>query len=282
MYVSFDGGVKWSEFQHNLPIVPITDLMINYNDLIIATQGRAFWVMDDLNPLYELKDAASADFYVYEPEEAIRDNAFRSGGRSLGQNPYPGFNIMYYIKEDVDTIQLKVEFMNASGEVVRHFATDAKDRQEKISKKSGMNRINWNLAQPNPTGVDGVFVGLGAGGHRLAPGKYSVKFTYGDTEIIKNLVMNADPRLSASQVQYDEQAQILADLREMIDALNDAASDVRSVRAQVQDLKSRISKDDYPKVHEMADHIINTLNDVEDQMVQPKQKTFSGCDQLPE
>ncbi len=281
LYVSFDGGVKWNEFQHNLPVVPITDLMVNYNDLIIATQGRAFWVMDDLNPLYELSEAASADFYVYKPEEGVRDNAFRTGNRSVGQNPYPGFNIMYYIKEDVDSIDLKVEFKNASGEVVRHFATDAKDRQEKISKKSGMNRINWSFSEPNPSGVDGVFVGLGAGGHRLAPGKYSVKFTYGDTEVTKDLVMNADPRLSASQAQYDEQAEILSELREMIDALNDAANDVRSVRAQVKDLKSRISKNDYPKVHEMADEIIKTLNGVEDQMVQPKQKTFQDVINFP-
>ena len=93
--------------------------------------------------------------------------------------------------------------------------------------------------------------------------------------------MNADPRLSASQAQYDEQAEILTELREMIDALNDAANDVRSVRAQVKDLKSRISKDDYPKVHEMADEIIETLNGVEDQMVQPKQKTFQDVINFP-
>lgn len=281
LYVSFDGGVKWNEFQHNLPVVPITDLMVNYNDLIIATQGRAFWVMDDLNPLYELSDAANSDFYVYEPEEAVRDNAFRTGNTTVGQNPYPGFNIMYYIKEDVDSVDLKVEFMDSTGEVVRHFATDAKKREEKIKKKSGMNRVNWNLAIPNPEGVQGVFVGLGAGGHRLAPGKYSVKFTYGDTEVTKDLMVNADPRLSASQAQYDEQSRLLGEVREMINALDEAATDVRSVRTQVKDLKSRISKDDYGKVHDMADEIVKTLDSVEAQMVQPKQKTFQDVINFP-
>ena len=76
LYVSFNGGQKWEKFQQNLPVVPINDLMIQDNDMIIATSGRAFWVMDDLNPLYELKDAADADFYVYEPEAAIRDFCF--------------------------------------------------------------------------------------------------------------------------------------------------------------------------------------------------------------
>jgi photosystem II stability/assembly factor-like uncharacterized protein len=281
LYVSFDGGMKWNEFQFNLPVVPITDLMVNYNDLIVATQGRAFWVMDDLNPLYELAEAKDADFYVYEPEAGVRDNAFRTGNRSVGQNPYPGFNIMYYIKEDVDSMNLKVEFMNASGEVVRHFSTDAEKREEQIRKKSGMNRLNWNLSVPNPEGVEGIFVGLGAGGHRLVPGQYSVKFTYGDKEITKELKMEADPRLSASAAQYAEQEAILVEVRSMIDQLDEAANDVRSVRAQVVDLKSRISDDDYPKVHEMADEIIKTLDGVEAQMVQPKQKTFQDVINFP-
>jgi len=281
LYVSFDGGVKWNDFQRNLPIVPITDLMVNYNDLIIATQGRAFWVMDDLNPLYELSEAANSDFYVYEPEEAIRDFAFRTRNPSVGQNPYEGFNLMYYIKENVDSIALKIEFMNAKGDVVRTFASDAKERANKIRKKSGANRFNWGFAMENPSGVDGVFVGLGAGGHHLAPGQYTVKFTYGDKEITKNLVLRADPRMNASQAQFDEQEMILAELRGMIDALNDAANDVRSVRAQVKDLAGRISEDDYPKVHEMAKEIIETLNKVEDQIVQPKQKTFQDVINFP-
>ncbi len=274
LYISFDGGVKWNDFQRNLPIVPITDLMVNGNDLIIATQGRAFWVMDDLNPLYELKDAAQSDFYVYEPEVAIRDNAFRSGSRTTGQNPYPGFTIMYYIKDNVDSIPMSVEFMNANGDVVRSSSTGAKERQEKMSKKSGMNRINWNLSMTNFDGVDGVFMGLGAGGHRAAPGLYKAKITYGDWTVIKDLEVKPDPRWSASSAQYQEQQTLLEEVRVLIEELQETANDIRSVRAQINDLKSRIDKDEFESVHDMVDQIVEEITDFEDELIQPKQKTF--------
>ena len=274
LYVSFDGGVKWNNFQRNLPIIPITDLMVNGNDLIIATQGRAFWVMDDLNPLYELKNAAGSDFYVYEPEIAIRDNAFRSTSKSIGQNPYPGFSIMYYIKDNMDTIPMSVEFMNADGDVVRSFSTDAKNRQERISKKSGMNRINWNLSLTNFDGVDGVFVGLGASGHRVAPGAYKVKINYGDWEVTKDLEVKADPRWSATDAQYAEQQRLLYDIRTGIKMLQEKANDIRSIRSQIVDLKSRIDSDEFESIHSKADEILKMINESEAEMVQPKQKTF--------
>ncbi|OEK03857.1 hypothetical protein BFP97_13095 [Roseivirga sp. 4D4] len=274
LYVSLDGGVKWNKFQRNLPIVPITDLMVHGNDLIIATQGRAFWVMDDLNPLYELSEAANADFYVYEPEDAIRDNAFRTGNRSVGQNPYPGFSIMYYIKENVDSLDMSIEFKNAQGDVVRSFSTDSKERQEKITKKSGMNRFNWNLSKTNFKGVDGVFVGLGAGGHRVAPGDYTVTFTYGDTVVEKEVTINPDPRWEANESDYAEQQSYLEAVRSMIENLQEKANDIRSIRSQINDLKARISKDDYASVHEKADEVLEMINASEAEMVQPKQKTF--------
>ncbi len=274
LYVSFDGGVKWNAFQRNLPIVPITDLMVQGNDLIIATQGRAFWVMDDLNPLYELSQASTAEFHVYEPEDAIRDNAFRSGSTAMGQNPYPGFSIMYYIKEDVDSTELKVEFMNVQGDLVRSFSSVTTDRQAKITKKSGMNRFNWNLSMANFKGVDGVFVGLGAGGHRVAPGDYKVVISYGETVVEKDITVSADPRWEAGSDDYAAQQTFLNTLREMIENLQEKANDIRSIRSQIEDLKGRISKDDYASVHEKADEVLEMINTSEAEMVQPKQKTF--------
>jgi len=281
LYVSFDGGAKWNEFQQNLPIVPVTDLMVNYNDLIVATQGRAFWVMDDLNPLYELSEAAAAEFHVYEPEVAIRDNAFRTGSTSIGQNPFPGFNLYVYLKQKVDSIPLSIDFMDAKGEVVRHFASDAKERSEQLRVQAGMNHINWNLTLPNPKGVDGVFVGLGAGGHRLAPGKYMAKITYGNHESTKNLELAPDPRWSATDAQYAEQQMYLSNLRQAIDGLQERANDIRSIRAQVNDLKSRISGEEWPQVHELAEKIIEQINAIEEQMVQPNQKTFQDVINFP-
>lgn len=281
LYISFDGGVKWSKFQRNLPIVPITDLMVHHNDLIVATQGRAFWIMDDVTPLHQLAAAASADFFVYEPRAAIRDNAFRTANPTLGTNPYPGISMFYYIKEDVDTVDLTIEIVDAQGNSVRTFATDAEERQNKIKKKSGMNRFNWNLTKSNFKGVDGVFVGLGAGGHRVAPGNYTANITFGDQTVSKSLEVKPDPRWEATAADYAEQQRLLTRLRGLIDDLQGAANDLRSMRSQVKDLKSRVSKDDFEEIHTKADELIKEMNNLEDQMVQPKQKTFQDVINFP-
>lgn len=281
LYISFDGGVMWSKFQRNLPIVPITDLMVHHNDLIVATQGRAFWILDDITPLHQLADAAGSDFFVYEPRAAVRDNAFRTNSPTLGTNPYPGISMFYYIKEDVDTVALTVEIMDGDGNSVRTFATDAKENQNKIKKKSGMNRFNWTLTKSNFKGVDGVFVGLGAGGHRVAPGNYTAKITFGDQEVSKSLEVKPDPRWEATTSDYAEQQRLLTKLRGLIDDLQGAANDLRSMRSQVKDLKSRISKDDFEEVHTKADELIKEMNSLEDKMVQPKQKTFQDVINFP-
>ncbi|MCE7992004.1 MAG: glycosyl hydrolase [Roseivirga sp.] len=281
VYISFDGGVMWSKFQRNLPIVPITDLMVHHNDLIVATQGRAFWILDDITPLHQLADAAGSDFFVYEPRAAIRDNAFRTNSPTLGTNPYPGISMFYYIKEDVDTVALTVEITGAQGNSIRTFATDAKENQNKIKKKSGMNRFNWTLTKSNFKGVDGVFVGLGAGGHRVAPGSYTAKITFGDKEVSKSLEVKPDPRWEATASDYAEQQRLLTKLRGLIDDLQGAANDLRSMRSQVKDLKSRVSKDDFEDVHTKADELIKEMNGLEDKMVQPKQKTFQDVINFP-
>ena len=281
LYVSFDGGIKWNNFQQNLPIVPITDLMIRDNDLVVATQGRAFWVMDDLNPLYEFDEANTSSFYVFEPEHAIRDNAFRSNSSSMGQNPYPGFSVMYYIKENIDSINMIVDFKDAQGNVVRHFATDAEKNDEKIKKKSGMNRMNWNLSVPNPEGVEGIFMGLGAGGHRVAPGNYTVEIIYGDEMVSKQIEVQADPRWDATSAQYAEQERLLETLRASIDELQTVATDLRSIRAQVNDLKARIDKEEFESIHEMADSVIEEIDTIEDLLIQPNQKTFQDVINFP-
>lgn len=281
LYISFDGGVKWNEFQQNLPVVPITDLMVHQNDLVVATQGRAFWILDDITPLHQLAEAAATDFFVYKPRAAVRDNAFRTRNTTVGTNPYPGVNMYYYIKEDVDSLDLSIAITDAAGNEVRTYATNAKERQNKISKKSGMNHFNWGLTKSNFKGVNGVFVGLGAGGHRVAPGTYTLKVTYGDQENTQQVEVKPDPRWTATTADYAAQQELLNEVRGKIDKLQETANDLRSMRAQIKDMKSRVSKEDYESIHTEADELIKQINALEDQMVQPKQKTFQDVINFP-
>lgn len=281
LYVSFNGGQDWENFQNNLPVVPITDLMIQDNDMIVATQGRAFWVMDDLNPLYELKDAQNADFYIYGSEPAIRDLAFRTESSELGQNPYEGFAMKYYLKENSDSTDLTVEIHDSNGLVVRTFTTDSKAKKGKIKKKVGMNLLHWNLAMEEFDPVEGVFAGIGTGPAIVAPGEYKAVFKYGDKEITKILNVNPDPRWSAKQADYLAQQAALKPIGEALRETRKSAENLRSLRGQVEDLQSRVSAEDYPEWNDQADELIEAINDVEGRLIQTKQKTFQDVINFP-
>ncbi|MDG1277342.1 MAG: glycosyl hydrolase [Algoriphagus sp.] len=281
LYVSFNGGQLWEKFQNNLPIVPITDLMIQDNDMIVATQGRAFWVMDDLNPLYELAEANKAEFYVYEPEDAIRDLAVRSESMEMGQNPYEGFSLMYYLKEDSDSTDLTVEILDASGAVLRSFTTDSEAKKGKIKKEAGMNRLHWDLAIEEFEPVEGVFSGIGVGPAKVAPGKYKAVFAYGDQKITKDLTVKPDPRWSASQAAYDAQQAAIKPIATALIATRKTADDLRSLRTQVKDLQSRVSKEDYPDWNTQAEELIKSIDALEEKLIQPKQKTFQDVINFP-
>lgn len=281
LYISFDGGLQWRTFQQNLPIVPITDLKVHGNDLIVATQGRAFWVMDDLNPLYELEQAKGSNFYLYQPENALRDNARRSSAPGLGQNPYPGLTAFVYLKENRDSIPLVVTIENANGDEVRTYASDAKNPQEKIAKKAGMNRIQWNMTKTNFDGVEGVFMGLGAGGHRVAPGQYALRVRYGEHEKAMPFEVLPHPKWKATAAQYAEQQQALKEVRVMIESLQQKANDIRSMRVQMKDMKERIDEEKHLAIHENMDTLVDAIDRVEALMVQPKQKTFQDVINFP-
>ena len=281
LYISFNGGQLWEKFQNNLPVVPITDLMIQDNDMIVATQGRAFWVMDDLNPLYELSEAEKADFYVYEPEDAIRDLAVRSESMEIGQNPYEGFSLMYYLKEDSDSTDMTVEILDASGAVLRTFTTDSEAKKGKIKKVAGMNRLHWNLVLEDFEPVEGVFSGIRVGPASVAPGKYKAVFSYGDQQITKELTVNPDPRWSASQAEYDAQQAALKPIATALIATRKTADDLRSLRTQVKDLQSRVSKEDYSEWSTQAEELIKLIDAIEAKLIQPKQKTFQDVINFP-
>lgn len=281
LYISFNGGKLWEKFQLNLPVVPINDLMIQDNDMILATSGRAFWVLDDLGPLYELAAAQGKDFYVYQPEPAIRDYAFRTEDPQMGQNPYPGLSVWYYLKDDIDSVLLEAEFLDSKGNVLRKFTTDPEAKSGKIKKSAGMNRLGWDLSMEPFQRVEGVFSGIGASSQRAIPGSYRMVMRYGDQEITKTIEVKADPRWKATGAQYQEQDAQLALLREAILDTRKMAEELRSIRVQINDLQGRIDSDTFSSWHAQADEVIKAIDAAEGQLIQTKQKTFQDVINFP-
>ena len=188
VYVSFDNGANWQSLQLNLPQSPIHDLVVKDDDLVVATHGRSFWILDDITPLRQVQSAANAGVMLYAPEQAYRlyypddvDNR-----PPVGQNPPAGALIDYYLSS-APSADITIDILDADGKEVRHLTSAKSGRVEQppewpdqivvtetLPKARGMNRFVWNLRYDDPVQIPGAFYyGLAPRGPIVAPGKYT-------------------------------------------------------------------------------------------------------------
>jgi photosystem II stability/assembly factor-like uncharacterized protein len=278
-YISFNGGQKWEHLNNNLPLVPVTDLIVYNNDLIAATAGRAFWILDDLTPFHQYSEAVSrADVHLYKPRTAIMTPFGynpRAGERALGVNPPSGVSAFYTLKQaPAEDKELKIEIISASGKVVRTFSTKGKG-PDKINARKGMNRLLWNFDIPPVEGPEGLLAGFGRGGYRVAPGIYTIKLSYGDIVQNQTVEVKPDPRVNLSQAEYQEQEALAEQLQESLKQLYARVNDLRDIRTQVQMMVRRVQDDpQMAAVVEMSRKLVEDINELELILVQPKQETF--------
>ena len=184
MYVSFDDGMSWQSFQLNLPIVPITDLAIKNNNLIAATQGRSFWLIDDLTPLHQLSDdVANSDVYLFQPIDSYRMGGGRRRDESkvAGQNHPGGVNVHFYLKETpAEEDEVILSFHHTNDEVIRQYSSKAEDKEDQLTVKANGNVFNWDMRYPDALDFEGMIMWAGTlTGPMVPPGEYKVKLTVG-------------------------------------------------------------------------------------------------------
>lgn len=281
IFISFDGGAKWSPFQLNLPEVPILDIKVHQNDLLVATSGRAFWILDDLTPLHQLNaEMKKSDVFLYKPADVVKTGAFFMDIpiTNAGKNPYPGASIKYYLKavDENDSIPLKVQVSDASGTLLRTFATDAEQPADKIERKEGMNIVKWDLRRENLKPAEGVYVmsfdGSTLQGYQVGPGSYKVKLSYGDFSQESSFVVKPDPRDEANAEEIEAQQDMLKTIYEDVDALHNSLRKLQQVRTQVNTMMERETGDE--EIKDSGEKIIEKVDDVEDNLISPKQETF--------
>jgi photosystem II stability/assembly factor-like uncharacterized protein len=219
VFVSFNDGDDWQSLQLNLPPSSMRDLAVKDNDLIVATHGRGFWILDNITPLRQTADALKADAFLFKPAEAFNIPVPSEQGTPLpkdepfGENPPFGATIDYYLKAAAAG-PVSLEVLDAAGATVRKFSSA--DRQtprdpntlnipahwtptpEPLSAAAGMHRWIWDL-RPTPVASSGGRGGGGGGGRGGAaaakPGAYSVKLTVDGKSYTQPLVLKADPRV---------------------------------------------------------------------------------------
>lgn len=252
MYVSFDNGAHWRPFQLNLPITPVTDIRVHRQDLVLSTQGRAFWILDDLTPLQQVSDATIGEAsHLFRPREAIRyryrtgfggDESERPASDDLPQYPPAGAMIDYWLASPG---VVRMEILDAKGVVVRAFSSDSvRDTTgvargaPRIPARQGLNRFIWDMTYPGPWTASASRSGRGVSGPMAPPGSYSVRLVANGVTTTQPLTLRADPRVIRDGVTPTVMAAQFAHnirARDLVSDANRFAERLRELRAGTTD-----------------------------------------------
>lgn len=281
MYISFDDGESWKPFQKNLPIVPITDLAIKDNNLVVATQGRSVWIIDDLTPLHQLSDeVANADWHLFKPQDSYRMGGFSRPSLTAGTNRAGGVMVYYNLNDVADDAVVSLEFMEADGSLIRKFATNSSDNSTRLRTEKGGNTFNWDMRYEAAEGFDGMILwAAGLTGPMAVPGDYKVRLTVNGESREESFKIIGDPRVETTQEGYQEQFDFLISVRDKLTEAHQSIKQIRDVRTQLNFITSRIKDDPaYADVVAAAKELDKEMTAVEEALYQTKNQ--SGQDPL--
>lgn len=281
MYISYDDGAYWKPFQLNLPMVPITDLTIKENDLIVATQGRSFWVLDDLTVVQQKDNSIlNKNLHAFSVNDAYRFDGFQNPKPvNAGMNPPNGSVINYYLKEASDSVKLSIDIMDKNKKPIKTFSTKAKEKADKIEVSSGMNQFIWDMKYAPAERVEGQIIWHGnVPGPKAAPGQYFYKIKTDKDSAEGSFTIKANPVYNVTQQDYEEQFNFLIAIRDKFDEIQKAGKNIRDIRKQISDFMDKQGKDVPKEIKQQADTIKKQMTAVEEALHQTRAK--SGQDVL--
>jgi photosystem II stability/assembly factor-like uncharacterized protein len=310
VYVSFDDGASWHSLRRNLPVVPVYDLAVKDQDLIAATHGRSFWILDDLTPLHQASDdVATSAAHLFSPRPAYRLVSPINSGAATGPgknymlalgypatftetNPAPGETVRRFLDAGTNppnglivTYHLKEEprgpvalvFRDAAGRPVRAFSSEPGDRsgaarELRVPRSAGMNRFVWNMRHADARGVPGdVLTERGLTGPVVLPGRYTVELTVDGQTRTASAEIRVDPRVKASPADFEAQCVFLLRVRDKLSETHDAINQLRDVGRQVAEWQRRAAG--HPaetQVSEAARPLLAAIAAVERELIEPR------------
>ncbi len=305
LYVSFDDGARWQPLQLDLPVTPVTDLAVRHGDLVVATQGRSFWILDDLGPLRELATGLPAgDAHLFRPRDAylFGGGGFGRGGGG-GQNPPAGAVVHYWLAEEGSSepgegaVELTVEIVDAGGEVVRTMSSHSEEKRApnpfrrffggggapaKLPVEAGMNRWVWDLRLPDATVQPDAVLWGSARGPRVPPGDYTVRLTRGEWTAEQPLTVRADPRLDTPEEAWQAQYELARRAWQSLSESHRALGRLRSVRGQVEELAGRLEEAGHGEgVAEAAEAVTSRLTEIEGRIHQTRNESSQDVLNFP-
>jgi photosystem II stability/assembly factor-like uncharacterized protein len=250
VWVSFDDGESWSKLQLNLPPVPIHDLAVKNDNLIAATHGRSFWLIDDLTPLQQLKpELAAKDVILFQPLATYRMAGSDKREAALeGKNHPNGVMIHYFIRKVDPATTVKIEILESNGTLIRSFSNKASEKADLLSVKSGGDRFVWDMRYPGYKTFPGmVFYGSPNLGPKAVPGRYQVRLTVNGQSLTQPFEIIKDPRLKTTPEEYQAQFDFLMKVRNKVTEANEGIISLRKIKDDLTYLKNKMGSDEKNK-----------------------------------
>ena len=315
LYVSFDDGANWQRLNGSpsaraaqaLPVVPIHDLVIQGDELVVGTHGRAFWILDDLTLVRQLAHASGMT--LFKPKDTLRMTRLHGFGHSTapghnytfanglvatwveqttptgekrpvyvdaGQNPPEGV-LIHYLLPDAPKVRLTLAILDAGGNELRSFAStlpddmqDATDKEPKLPARAGLNHFVWDIRHAGPTRIASTGGDQPSlAGPAAVPGDYQVRLTVGEgAPLTQPFTLLPNPRVPTTPADYQAQFALLSQMRDTFSALNAAVNTLRTLRQQANGWAARAH--DNAAITAAVTTLVEQLDSVEGELLQTK------------
>ncbi len=301
LYVSWNGGTTWQRMQLNLPVTPVTDLMIRHGDLIVATMGRAFWILDDLAAIRQ-HNPSEARLKLYKPDDAIMGNwwsalndpaeDFEGTDPFSGVNPANGVTFFYTLPKLPDSVHITLEIRDAAGNTVRQLSSkadpsfqryDGGPRAEPILPKAqGLNRFVWDMRYPTMPGIPNVYIEASYRGHKASPGNYTALLRLNKQEVKTDFTIAPNPHYQIAQETYWEYHEFMLAMEQTLTTMHKRVNTIHTMRLQLEEvLKEMGDEQKFASLKNEGSGLVKKMKAWDEEMVQRKSKAYDDVENFP-
>ncbi|OIQ40605.1 MAG: glycosyl hydrolase [Bacteroidetes bacterium MedPE-SWsnd-G1] len=278
MYISFDDGANWKSFQLNLPIVPITDLSIKEGNLIVATQGRSLWILDDLTIIHQLENV-DIGHHLFTPKNTYRMRGrSRANSKTSGTN-LPGGVVTYFnLDEFTEKDTVSLTYFDTHGDTIQTFSNHSK--KNKLKVKNGANKFVWDMKYKGAEKLKGMILWWASlEGPRAIPGEYEVELNVNDMHFTQQFSVIADPRAESTEDDMRDQFEFISDVNRTIDMAHKSIKKMRDISSQLKSFSSQYKdNEEVQTLVEKAKELVKEFSKIENELYQTKNR--SGQDPL--
>ncbi len=299
IYISWDGGENWESFMLNFPVTPVTDLMIRHNDLVVATAGRSFWVLDDLELLRQYKKENNS-LHLYKPADAILGNwsSPLNGNSSKGTNPFVGVNpangvVTYYVLPKLPKeTEVILEIKDLNGDLIRRISSKKNKSFKKyaggpspeptLTTKKGINRFVWDLRHSTLTGAPTAYIEGRFNGHKVSPGNYTVTLKAGNKEAKSEFSVLPNPLYETSKEDYAKFDKFMKSTAANFNDMHTKVNAILKMRKKIDEVLKDISeKEEMTEIRKKGKELMAKMKAWDEEMIQRKSKAYDDVENFP-